>query len=226
MEDFHHDGKSLQFFSVTGEVLDQSKRSETRTSMQTQVSVRPGVPVITPHGVFGQPGEVTATTTASTHTQHFHEIWLRTDDGGEEPVEIGRGDIPLRTGQRVTIVGVKRGRRGLGGFIVNHTARAHWFISKGIGIAWFLKLERITGLSIAGAIALLWAIVYFTAPMPQYTDVKQYGNAAWGLAFGAAFAFFVYRVVRKVLRFRLAAKRVDAHMETLAQECHARNGGY
>lgn len=225
MEDFHHNGKSVQFMAITGEVLDHAKRSETHTSMHTQTSVQPTAPLITPHGVIGQPGRVSTSTTMSTRTEHFHEIWLRTDDGREQPVEIGRGDIPLRTGQYVTLVVAHRDKKhACGGLLVNHTAKAHWKLSDGLGIVRHFKLERLTGLSIVGALALLWAIVYFSAPSPTYASGPLYYKASWGIAWGVALSFFAYRAVRKVLRFKAASKRVDAHLEALADACYRRVG--
>ena len=118
MDSFKHKNKEIEFWQVTGEVLGQNKYSE------THVSSSGGGGHVTQHG-----GHVSAPKVHST-TVTNHEFWIKTDDGTEESVQLSGYDIPLREGQRITLIsaGVKGYDSGYFSILVNHNTSKHWFI--------------------------------------------------------------------------------------------------
>ncbi len=88
--------KTIEYSTVTGTVTSSKKFSE------TNVSVSGGGASVSGFGRF------TSVTTnpvyVSDDSYINHEIWLTTDDGKEKSVKICGSDIPLREGQKITLI--------------------------------------------------------------------------------------------------------------------------
>lgn len=91
MEDFSYKKKNIAFSSITGEVFSCEKRGD------TVVHGSGG------GGFVGPRGGVIQGTQISSSVQVTLDIWIRTDDGREEPITI-RGDVPLLVGHRITLL--------------------------------------------------------------------------------------------------------------------------
>ncbi|EPO3011086.1 hypothetical protein [Vibrio cholerae] len=208
MEGFTYRGKDVEFWQVTGEVLGSNKYSETHVS----VSSSGGGGYVGPNG-----GHVSAPTVHSSSSSITnHEFWIKTEDGLEKDIKLRGVDIPLRPGQKITLISAGRKGSGNGWYsiLVNHSAGKHWFINSADELNKKLKLELLTGKSllIAGAIAL--GIAYLTAPNSYH--VNWYHVASWDIAFGAAGIFIVYRLVVKLSRVYGLTKKLKNHLENLA----------
>ena len=121
-------GKSTLVFSeYTGAVLDTSKRSE------THVSGGGG------GGMSFQGGQgKTAPVSIRSSTTTKHDIWIKDEETGKDrPIQLSGVDMPLRTGQRITVihVGEKRDGKELNGWwtamVVNHDAGRFWTVKGG-----------------------------------------------------------------------------------------------
>lgn len=154
MEDFKHRRKKLEFWSLTGEVLGSNKYSKT----QVWSSGGGGGGYV--HPQHGGTINVSAPQVHSRSITH-HEFWIKTPDGGEHSIQLVDSDIPLREGQKVTLISC--GRKGKGSayytILVNHSARKHWFIRTASDLVRLLKLERNTVLL---SVILLFLVGYFT----------------------------------------------------------------
>lgn len=200
MEGFSYRGKDVEFWRITGEVLGSNKYSETRVN----VSSSGGGGYIGPNG-----GHVAPTTVdVSSTTVINHEFWIKTEDGHEKDVKFSGVDIPLRPGQKITLISAGRKGTGSGWYsiLVNHSAGKHWFIKSAEELNPYLKLEMVTGKSllIAGAIVCTGYIFY----------------APWELTWAAAGVFIVYRLVVKISRTSGLKKSLQQHLENLAQFAH------
>jgi len=209
MEDFTHRGKSVEFWQVTGEVLGSNKYSETRVS----VSSSGGGGHVGRHG-----GHVSAPTVHSTSSAVTnHEFWIRTEDGLEKDIKLRGLDIPLRAGQKITLISL--GRKGVGNgwysILVNHNAGKHWFINSAEELNKKLELELSTGKSLLIASLIVWSIAYITAPSGD--GGKNWGDASWQIALGVAGVFIVYRLIVKSIRKSNLIKKLRNHLENLAQ---------
>lgn len=112
MESFKIREQEFELFSYTGEVLSQDKFSETH---------------ISGGGGGGTHGHST-NVRISSRVITKHDFWLKTDDGKEEPIQLVGHEVPLREGQRVTVVYVKSATKenGIPAMIINHSAKDFW----------------------------------------------------------------------------------------------------
>ena len=128
-ERFHHDGKYLNFLCVTGEVLETEKRAE--------INFRSGHSVHASGGGFLWDGTGRMSMNVSSHsylngsTTTAHEFWLRLANGVERPCYIHDSNIPLRKGQRVSLIFSSLDNNNQGTLVVvaNHNARAFWQVA-------------------------------------------------------------------------------------------------
>ncbi len=91
--------KTIEYTTLTGIVTSSKKFTE------TNVCVSGGGATVSGFGNF------TSVTTNPVYTSDDsyvnHEIWLAIDNGKEKSVKLYSGDIPLREGQRITVVYIK-----------------------------------------------------------------------------------------------------------------------
>lgn len=201
MKNFTHRRKSVEFWKISGEVIGSNKFSE------THVSSSGGGGYIGQHG-----GHVTAPTVRS-ETVTNHEFWIKTEDGLEKDIKLRGIDVPLRSGQKITLIsaGIKGTNKGWYSILVNHSAGKHWFINSAEELNKTLKIEVITGKSLIVAIAIFLGICYFTGPSPS-----------WELALVASGVFFLFRVVTKLRRVTRLKTKLKSHLEQLAQSTYQR----
>ncbi|MBO0399812.1 hypothetical protein ACK36F_07690 [Aeromonas veronii] len=212
MEDFTHCGKEVEFWQVTGEVLGSNKYSETHVS----VSSSGGGGYVGPNG--GHVSAPSVHSTSSTITNH--EFWIKTEDGLEKDIKLRGVDVPLRPGQKITLISAKRkgADNGWYSILVNHSAGKHWFINSAEELNKKLKLELLTGKSLLIAGAIIWSVAYLTAP--EGYRGKSWDDASWGIALGAAGIFIVYRLIIKLSRVSGLIKKLESHLESLAQSAY------
>ncbi len=130
MDNFKYKDRNVQINYFTGEVINTSKHSE------TYVTSSGGGGYVGPDG-----GHVNAPQISSS-TVTCHEFWIRQDDGRERSVSLRGYDIPLRAGQRVTMVMASDARADHGHYttLVNHTADRHWNLMSGADLNQKLSL--------------------------------------------------------------------------------------
>lgn len=200
MEDFHHKKKRVNFWKLTGEVLGSDKRSETRVS-----SSGGGGSVI--NGV----GYVSAPTIHSSTTEK-HEVWLGLDDGSEHHLQLSGLGIPLRVGQRVTLIGATLdGKKSRNSILINHNARKHWFINNVNALCQDYKISAGTGMTIIYTLIILLA--------GSWT-----GAYSLSMGIGSAFIFLMYRLYRFYKRQVALEAKFQSHLERLIQESYQLDG--
>lgn len=196
MKNFKHRKKEIEFWSETGEVLGSDKHSETHVS-----SSGGGGHLHNGSGYISSPS-VNSTTITN------HEFWIKKEDGTEKDIKLRGVDIPLRPGQKVTIVsaGHVNKDKGVYSILVNHSANKHWFINNAIGLNKHLNIDGISGKSLLIGGALWWATTYVT-------DSIQAGATVAGI-------FVLYRLVTKLIRVFRLNKTLESHLNTIAQETY------
>ena len=114
---------TLVFSQVTGRVLDSSKWSETHVS---------GGGGGTPPSYGGNHPEAKSVDIRSTVTTE-HEVWIKDEDTGkEQDIRLSGVDVPLRAGQRITLISLRGWRNGReknrldNVRLVNHDAGGYW----------------------------------------------------------------------------------------------------
>lgn len=175
MESFKHKSKEIEFWSVTGVVLGQNKYSE------THVSSSGGGGSVGPYG-----GHVSAPQIHSS-TVTNHEFWIQQEDGTERCIQLSGHDIPLREGQKITLIsaGLKEKDSGYFTILLNHAANKHWYLNNGNDLNRKLKIDQMSGKSLFLAGGLGWAVA-------QATTVSVGAYAAGG--------FVVFRLFTKLPR--------------------------
>lgn len=196
MENFKHRNKEIEFWSVTGEIMAQNKYSE------THVSSSGGGGYVGTHG-----GHISAPSVHST-TVTNHEFWIKTEDGSEESVQLAGRDIPLREGQKITLIsaGIKGKGEGYYSVLVNHNANKHWFINKADRLNKLLKIDVASGKSILITGGLFCLVTYITESL--------------GTGAVIAGAFVIYRLATKIYRIIKMTDALDQHLESLAQQAY------
>lgn len=203
MESFIHRGKKIDFWKVTGEVLGSDKYSETHITSSGG------------GGYVGQNGGHVSAPTINSSTVTNHEFWIKTEDGLEKAIKLRGSDIPLRPGQKITLISAGIESSGWYSILVNHSAGKHWIINSAVELNKLLKLELITGKSLLIAGGIAFVITYLTAP-DRYGS-KVWSGASWEMALGAAGVFIVYRLIVKFRRIDDLHKKLKNHLEDIAR---------
>ena len=102
--------KIIETFKIRGEVIDSSKQEVTH--------------------VEGGGGGGDAPVHISSYTTSPHEFWIKREDGQEVSYYLKDSDLPLRTGQIVTIIsiGLKGSGTSYAMIVVNHSSGSWQFI--------------------------------------------------------------------------------------------------
>ncbi len=132
MEPFDFQGKRLEGWTITGTVLSVKKHS------RTHVTTSGGGGWVGPNGGTVAPPTVTSSTTTEL------EIWLRCDGSdGETTIKLFNVEVPLREGQRITLIAAKRpqAKDGFWLTLVNHAANRHWQLSTNVQVSKQGKLD-------------------------------------------------------------------------------------
>jgi hypothetical protein len=123
--------KSFKFRVVTGHVLSNEKRSETK------VWSSGGGGYVGGYGGFVEAPQV--------HSQAVtcQEFWLASESGNEEYVQIQGVDIPLREGQKISIIYLSEKGKSASyhALLINHNANKYWF-TKGLPADYLFYLSQ------------------------------------------------------------------------------------
>lgn len=134
MDDFVYQNNRIKFKALTGTVLNSEKRSHSDTYTSTSGG---GGYIHQGTGYINAPK-----TTTRTVTTHTHEFWLAKEDGTEQCIKLINADIPLREGQRITMISASREGNDQSPWIqlVNHSANRFWNIqNEGEFVQKFIK---------------------------------------------------------------------------------------
>lgn len=185
--------KVFEFKVVTGYILSDKKHSETK------VWSSGGGGYVGRYGAFVEAPEV--------HSQAItcQEFWLASENGNEEYVQIQGADIPLREGQKVSIIYLsEKGKPdSYHVLLINHNANKYWF-TKGIPANYLFHLSQ-------DAILLRGIIYYVLAVIVTCTF---FGRDGFGISIFIAFPLLVFKLIKNG---RLAKKMLD-HLESLPEK--------
>lgn len=213
MNDFIHGKKRLRFWTVTGEVIGSSKHSE------TQVYGDGG------GGYLHQGSGFISGGNFSSSSITCHEFWLHLDDGTEMPVSLTGVDIPLRPGQRITLIsaGLADSDGGRYCTLVNHAANRYWSIcnaatlNEGFGIE-VAKL-RTLGLIVIYNIVAFFGLAGLTYLLTQAGVPESFimNDIVLGVWLSSIPLYFIYRYFRRKVRTSRLVNRLDTHLHSLAR---------
>ncbi len=110
---------SIVFSTTTGEVLGSNKHSETHVHASGG-----GGYINSQGGGYVAPPQITSTTI------NTHEFWLRLPNGKEQSVTLKNVQIPLRTGQKVSLISGFLNKADYGKYLklINHNELKAWNI--------------------------------------------------------------------------------------------------
>ncbi len=201
MQNFVIGKKVVELSKVTGEVLSSDKFSE------THVYSRGGGPL--PGGGSSAPSVHSDVTTKQ-------EFWIKTDDGSEKPIQLSGVDIPMRVGQKITVISAQRVGKKLRIYaaLVNHTARDHWILRADHKFSNDLELVGFTGVSIVGSLV----IGVLSYQVLLLTNI-HYGQALF-FAFCLGVAYIIYRFFKKGWLAAALGKKFIAHLNGIAKSMY------
>ena len=190
--------KSLTFWEIRGEVLTSQKHSETHVSSSGGGG-----------SISEGRGYVSAPTVHSTVLTK-HEFWIRTPDEEEVPIKLTGVDIPLRSGQDISLICVRESQSDGGRYctLVNRSAGRHWSINSGSELNKNLELTP-KSISMAGTIFLSLFL---------FLILSIIGRPWLGLAISICLIFLMnwYKDGQKLNNIA----KLDAHLEKLAQDAY------
>ncbi|PCC20596.1 hypothetical protein [Halomonas sp. JB37] len=194
MNDLNYRGTQISFWQLQGEVLDSDRYSRTHVEA---------------HGSAGYGRAPSVRVNQTTH----HDFWIREDDGSERSIQLEDVNVPLRAGQRVTVICASHpdSQRGWLCSLVNHsTGQAHEIIPAKT-LQQRLRLERMTGVSLVLALVVGALVVFLTLPSSDYF-AYPWRMVRWDWAIAAAIAVLVWRAWRKLRRSDRAANALKEHI--------------
>lgn len=195
MNPFIYGNKTIEFVSKSGEVVGYN------TIVKTHVSGGGG------GGYTNQGTGYSAPVTISSSNEVIQKFFLKEDNNQETSFTFTNREIPLRDGQKITIIDGRDGKTGGLARIVNHNADRFWYAESGWKLAknWGL-IKRTWHYFLLGfsawivLAALLYSVVDF-----------------WSLWF-IMFAGTVVYVKIKTKSNEKIVKKLDEHMDELARE--------
>ncbi len=145
METFSVEGTTVTLATVTGDVAGSGKRSDSYVSGGGGGG----------HGDYRQPVSISTTVVVT------QEFFLRREDGKESPYKIVDLDIPIRDGQRASmLLAGTSGKADWPVRLVNHSAERYWAVNAPRKLAQELGLAektKVTVLKVCG----IWAAGMF-----------------------------------------------------------------
>ena len=194
MENFKWYDKEIEFKNFTGEVFNDKKYSE------THVSSSGGGGYVDPQ--YG--GNVRAAQVQSTVVS-VHDFWIKDEAGEEHPINLRGHDIPLATGQKLTLVsiGLIGGPPQHAVLLHNHNIKKYWTLctAKTLHLYYFNE-PQVNYLTRW----FIYTVAYIL--MLIYTS----GAVMWAIHIG----IIIYVAIR-YLRYAKMCKALDAHIEKIAQ---------
>lgn len=96
MKTLNFSNATVNLETRTGVVLSTDKRSE------TQIRSHGGGGYVSSNGGYVAPARI------SSKTVELHEFWIEDEAGNEIPVQLSGANLPLRIGQKVSVIGAAR----------------------------------------------------------------------------------------------------------------------
>ncbi|MDN6300260.1 MAG: hypothetical protein L0J68_08250 [Micrococcaceae bacterium] len=194
MDDLNYRGTQISFWHLQGEVLDSDRYGETHVKT---------------HGGSGYARAPSVHVSQTT----YHDFWIREDDGRERSIQLEDVNVPLRAGQRVTVIcaGHSDSQRSWLCSLVNHSTGQTLEIIPAKTLQQRLRLERMTGVSLVLALAVGALVVFLTLPPSDYF-AYSWRMVRWDWAIASAIAVLVWRAWRKLRRSDRAANALKEHI--------------
>lgn len=159
--------------------------------------------------------------TSSTTTEQ--EIWIRRDGGEETVVKLFDVEVPVREGQKVTVIGARRpgAKDGFWLNFVNHSANRHWRLNtnseaSGQGRLGAEPLLRWYDWVIAILLGRLVAVPYVTQLLRHLAP-----SSALELTIGLPFLYLAIRRLWRAHRRNRIFAALDAWVERGAQTTYS-----
>lgn len=194
MDDLNYGSAQIKFWQVHGEVLDTDRYSETHVQARG--------------GGYAYPSSVNVSQT------NHQDFWIRDDDGRERAIQLEDTSIPLRPGQRITLINAQRQgcERSWMCSLVNHaTDQVHEITSPKV-LQHRFRMVRITGISLILALIVAALVVYLTMPPSGYYE-QPWRMAEWGWAITAGIAVLIWGGWRKSRRKNQVTKTLKARID-------------
>lgn len=209
MEDFIHPSGIIAFQEIRGEVVGSERSSETHISSRGGTSL-----------VGGNGNVITTPPTISSSTVTTHDFWVKTEDGTEHNVRLINRDIPLRSGQDVSLISAshKGGKTGFYTVLVNHSAGKHWFINDANSLKTKLGFESPI---LSFIVSVFFAVVAFaivTNITANFYAITSTAPASYGLIVGGL--VLLVRIILVSARSRNLTQLLQKHLENLAQKAY------
>jgi hypothetical protein len=186
MHTFTHGDTTVVFTVLSGEVVGSEKLSETRVTSTGGVHVN------------GKDSEVTPVRISSVSIIN-HEFWVKTPDGVEHDVKLRGVDIPLRTGQEVSLISaLKKDGSPLHTLLQNHTASKRWVLRDANALHTELELAPFN-----------WKTVMIVS------GLCVGGLATGGLGILAGAGYFCYAWYQGSQRKKLLVSDLNAYIDKL-----------
>jgi len=210
MQDLILRNKTIKFWKVTGEVIGNQKYSE------THVSSSGGGGFVSNSGGYVEAPSVNSTTILN------QDFWIRTEDGQEIPIQLKDSDIPLRIGQKISVIYSRREESdsGWASTLVNHSANRYWHInnyevlSEYLKVGILLKNHKLRFFLMTISIYILSIVIIF-----QLEFLVENFEFYSGLVI-SIFPILIIVFLNKYYNFRLkkASKALQSHLENLSQQ--------
>jgi hypothetical protein len=205
MESFKYRKKEIVFYKVAGEVLGNDKYSETHVSSSGG------------GGYVGQYGGHVSAPQVSSITTTNQEIWIKTESGSEESIQLKGYDIPMRSGHKISVI--LAGNKDAGSYytvIVNHSTGKHWLLHNADGLNERLNIERATGKSLLIAVLMFFSLLSLGLGIGGGEFDLEYNWILWGLPIG----FLLYRNAVKASRYNDMCKALNLHLENIVKQAY------
>lgn len=194
MEDFTFNGKTVGFWEISGDVISSDKFSETHVYSQGGGSSAPSV---------------------HSNVVTKQEFWLKTIDGVEKSIQLAGADVPLRLGQKVTVIAAQlRGNDSSACYValVNNTAKTHQLLFTVAALNRHFQFVTVSYLGIA----TVWVVFGASISLLQ----ENSNLLIKFLGFLAVLVTLIYSVFKTINFFRKifeVVRVIPVHLDNLAK---------
>jgi len=204
---FEYKGREAEFSTLTGIVISSQRHSETHVTSSGG------------GGYVGSNGGYVSAPTVSSYAIDCHDFWLKTTSGEEVSVQLRGMNIPLREGQKVVMLLVKKPKHSAKyAALINKTTNKYFILANAKELtAWAHLYEYVNPAEFIGMVIGAWLMLC----IPAYGASFFMRESTTEIATFLTAVFMGYRVISRIFYFFKNIEVENVFMQKVNQVCQS-----